>query len=122
MLARDAGGGGRGVGADPRGDPRVLQAGRAADRPVRCEPYLLVAGAAVVRRAAIPCRGCRDTGERNAAGAARSEEHTSELQSLMRNSYAVFCLTKKLKYLRYDNTRRKISSTQQNNYTQLKLN
>src|SRR3546814_6932772 len=26
---------------------------------------------------------------------ARSEEHTSELQSLMRNSYAVFCLTKK---------------------------
>src|SRR3546814_8219888 len=25
----------------------------------------------------------------------RSEEHTSELQSLMRNSYAVFCLTKK---------------------------
>src|SRR3546814_5275632 len=28
---------------------------------------------------------------------ARSEEHTSELQSLMRISYAVFCLTKKLK-------------------------
>src|SRR3546814_6245154 len=26
---------------------------------------------------------------------ARSEEHTSELQSLMRLSYAVFCLTKK---------------------------
>src|SRR3546814_5354647 len=25
----------------------------------------------------------------------RSEEHTSELQSLMRNSYAVFCLRKK---------------------------
>src|SRR3546814_9487997 len=30
-----------------------------------------------------------DTGER------RSEEHTSELQSLMRISYAVFCLKKK---------------------------
>src|SRR3546814_3676642 len=28
--------------------------------------------------------------------AARSEEHTSELQSLMRNSSAVFCLKKKL--------------------------
>src|SRR3546814_575591 len=28
---------------------------------------------------------------------ARSEEHTSELQSLMRNSYAVFCLKKKKK-------------------------
>src|SRR3546814_7074721 len=27
--------------------------------------------------------------------AIRSEEHTSELQSLMRNSYAVFCLKKK---------------------------
>src|SRR3546814_2531913 len=27
--------------------------------------------------------------------AARSEEHTSELQSLMRHSYAVFCLKKK---------------------------
>src|SRR3546814_9403126 len=29
------------------------------------------------------------------SGALRSEEHTSELQSLMRNSYAVFCLKKK---------------------------
>src|SRR3546814_7131251 len=28
----------------------------------------------------------------------RSEEHTSELQSLMRISYAVFCLKKKIKY------------------------
>src|SRR3546814_1141148 len=30
-----------------------------------------------------------------ALNAARSEEHTSELQSLMRISYAVFCLKKK---------------------------
>src|SRR3546814_6666043 len=29
----------------------------------------------------------------------RSEEHTSELQSLMRNSYAVFCLRKKKPYI-----------------------
>src|SRR3546814_7365157 len=29
---------------------------------------------------------------------ARSEEHTSELQSLMRISYAVFCLKKKIKH------------------------
>src|SRR3546814_5376433 len=28
-------------------------------------------------------------------GLSRSEEHTSELQSLMRHSYAVFCLTNK---------------------------
>src|SRR3546814_10607842 len=33
----------------------------------------------------------------------RSEEHTSELQSLMRISYAVFCLKKK-KYTNNDNT------------------
>src|SRR3546814_8205730 len=32
---------------------------------------------------------------REAAAAPRSEEHTSELQSLMRISYAVFCLKKK---------------------------
>src|SRR3546814_7179598 len=32
---------------------------------------------------------------RPAPPAPRSEEHTSELQSLMRNSYAVFCLKKK---------------------------
>src|SRR3546814_10045219 len=31
--------------------------------------------------------------------AERSEEHTSELQSLMRISYAVFCLTKKKTYI-----------------------
>src|SRR3546814_4464880 len=30
---------------------------------------------------------------------ARSEEHTSELQSLMRISYAVFCLKKKKQYM-----------------------
>src|SRR3546814_5209145 len=35
----------------------------------------------------------------------RSEEHTSELQSLMRISYAVFCLKKKNKYTT-DNTER----------------
>src|SRR3546814_3494705 len=33
--------------------------------------------------------------EMEAKGAKRSEEHTSELQSLMRISYAVFCLKKK---------------------------
>src|SRR3546814_9208213 len=33
------------------------------------------------------------------AGMDRSEEHTSELQSLMRISYAVFCLKKKKKQI-----------------------
>src|SRR3546814_9405825 len=35
------------------------------------------------------------TGDNPSASADRSEEHTSELQSLMRHSYAVFCLKKK---------------------------
>src|SRR3546814_3340157 len=34
----------------------------------------------------------------------RSEEHTSELQSLMRISYAVFCLKKKKKNQKHNNT------------------
>src|SRR3546814_8572424 len=35
------------------------------------------------------------TGKKRVESLRRSEEHTSELQSLMRNSYAVFCLKKK---------------------------
>src|SRR3546814_10358017 len=35
----------------------------------------------------------------------RSEEHTSELQSLMRNSYAVFCLHKKHSHQSTNNRR-----------------
>src|SRR3546814_3105669 len=43
-------------------------------------------------------RLCGHFGKRHLAilvGVGRSEEHTSELQSLMRISYAVFCLKKK---------------------------
>src|SRR3546814_8521236 len=40
----------------------------------------------------------RVIGELRAAKAERSEEHTSELQSLMHISYAVFCLKKKTQY------------------------
>src|SRR3546814_3353967 len=43
-------------------------------------------------------RGNRGRGDRLAQAGPRSEEHTSELQSLMRISYAVFCLKKKKKY------------------------
>src|SRR3546814_2202083 len=43
---------------------------------------------AVVAHSSIPSLGSRE--------ASRSEEHTSELQSLMRISYAVFCLKKKI--------------------------
>src|SRR3546814_7513418 len=50
---------------------------------------------------------CLLDGHRNRPVAARSEEHTSELQSLMRISYAVFCLNKKKKQndIRYTNTK-----------------
>src|SRR3546814_7068441 len=40
------------------------------------------------RRRSVQCRKCAEYLQ-------RSEEHTSELQSLMRISYAVFCLKKK---------------------------
>src|SRR3546814_9330709 len=42
-------------------------------------------------------RGCASGGGECAARLAGSEEHTSELQSLMSPSYAVFCLKKKKK-------------------------
>src|SRR5213083_3121013 len=46
------------------------------------------------RPARRPAPGCSSCG---ATGSARSEEHTSELQSLAVISYAVFCLKKKKK-------------------------
>src|SRR3546814_1429651 len=48
---------------------------------------------------------------RPAAFVARSEEHTSELQSLMRISYAVFCLkkTKKQNHVRMQGTPKNIT-------------
>src|SRR3546814_3556697 len=54
------------------------------------------------RRSAVSSRVSRDV--------TRSEEHTSELQSLMRISYAVFCLKKKHKH-------KKIHNTHTNNHT-----
>src|SRR3546814_8160021 len=42
---------------------------------------------------------CAPASIRSATLRMRSEEHTSELQSLMRISYAVFCLKKKNKHI-----------------------
>src|SRR3546814_5701685 len=44
--------------------------------------------------------------------AIRSEEHTSELQSLMRISYAVFCLKKKTQKQKYKNIQNRNIKTQ----------
>src|SRR3546814_6066599 len=49
---------------------------------------------------------------RRPSGRRRSEEHTSELQSLMRISYAVFCLKKKKLKLRTNTIQMKKYKTQ----------
>src|SRR3546814_2843458 len=51
------------------------------------------------RFAFLRYRGAENSapGDRHVVARVRSEEHTSELQSLMRISYAVFCLKKKKK-------------------------
>src|SRR3546814_3546265 len=54
-------------------------------------------GTGVGRRGEGPVARIDPQGERIPLGQRRSEEHTSELQSLMRISYAVFCLKKKKK-------------------------
>src|SRR3546814_8311151 len=80
-------------GRDPRGSERAGP-GLAERR------HTGGAGLAGARRAkrqgeprGIPGRELHRPGDRRPA--ARSEEHTSELQSLMRISYAVFCLKNK---------------------------
>src|SRR3546814_3188171 len=50
---------------------------------------------AIVKQDAICRRLMGVPGVGAVTALARSEEHTSELQSLMRSSYAVFCLKKK---------------------------
>src|SRR3546814_8380914 len=73
--------------------------GRAGDRlalarAILCTPRWAGNGAADEGDGGAPCRPRSRCGRR---ARARSEEHTSELQSLMRISYAVFCLKKKKK-------------------------
>src|SRR3546814_4117483 len=82
-------------------DSTSQSATAAGDGAARCSDRGLGAG-----RAAGGARNRRRSGHRrhriapaldrsDRPGAGRSEEHTSELQSLMRISYAVFCLKKK---------------------------
>src|SRR3546814_7326503 len=47
----------------------------------------------------VSTMGLLNMGQGEGSQIIRSEEHTSELQSLMRISYAVFCLKKKKKYI-----------------------
>src|SRR3546814_1670027 len=72
----------------------------------------LLAIQAVIARCKPTTFGCPERSPRNAVArlvqaakwSLRSEEHTSELQSLMRISYAVFCLTQKTRTHTYKYT------------------
>src|SRR3546814_2567603 len=74
-------------------------------KPVRTKRQILgiadhAVHAMVPKRVRVQLKlGVKELRSRSAVhdGQARSEEHTSELQSLMRISYAVFCLKKKKK-------------------------
>src|SRR3546814_4884959 len=89
------------VDTQGRGLDRITETGIVFDGveyPVDCIIFAtgFESGTNYARRAAMEVRG-RD-GKRmtdHFANGMRSEEHTSELQSLMRISYAVFCLKKK---------------------------
>src|SRR3546814_4610124 len=71
------------------------------DRVVAAGPGVVVFGLQAERGADHRAEGdvfelaAERLDERHRRDDVRSEEHTSELQSLMRISYAVFCLTKK---------------------------
>src|SRR3546814_9245497 len=86
----------------------VDAAGKAAvdlqivDRQPREQRQAGIAGAEIVDRDRAAERAdLRQLRRRARRVAERSEEHTSELQSLMRISYAVFCLKKKRNMKKY---------------------
>src|SRR3546814_2653464 len=81
------------LGAQEFGEPRM----RRLDLPARRPAMVGEVVAAAVREGEVDERAeaVRCGGKPGSVVAHRSEEHTSELQSLMRISYAVFCLKKK---------------------------
>src|SRR3546814_9191072 len=89
----------------PMAAPRLARAGKHAAQPiaVTMAPITPALSAVRVRGLGMDMGMALDASVLNGGGVARirrgaderSEEHTSELQSLMRNSYAVFCLQKK---------------------------
>src|SRR3546814_1978870 len=76
-----------------------------SSRPVHCSTMCQLAKAAITTSSTVTARTVfasspshlshgKSAGSGISIAAARSEEHTSELQSLMRHSYDVFCLKK----------------------------
>src|SRR3546814_6863243 len=84
---------------DGNRDPqrKACRQARAAVRRARPVPGSHANGAPLLAPEISLCRQGKAAGAWRVSGghAGRSEEHTSELQSLMRISYAVFCLKKK---------------------------
>src|SRR3546814_8131653 len=66
-------------------------------RKIRCQSILVQISRQTLHKL-LPLRSAAQ-----AYGLGRSEEHTSELQSLMRISYAVFCLKKKKQHTNKNN-------------------
>src|SRR3546814_9915010 len=79
--------------------PKLENGDRAGPRPYGKRPQnsyqALLRGDCTIVQNHSASKLSRHNQERMRHIPARSEEHTSELQSLMRISYAVFCLTKK---------------------------
>src|SRR3546814_9636522 len=82
------------------GEPGLELVGRAVLQAIDAHPRVEIGvrvldQPAGLERAQMTAHRRRREAERTRALAGRSEEHTSELQSLLSNSYAVFCLKKK---------------------------
>src|SRR3546814_9445147 len=75
----------------------IIHSGQPAAAPMRPATTAMPAEKAQVK-------GRKHSAKSPIATKDRSEEHTSELQSLMRISYAVFCLKKKKKQIRIQNS------------------
>src|SRR3546814_9778982 len=96
-----------------RGTRGIVGVGQLRDADIGVDPAFLHAAArwCVIARGGQAKRGGvgqrqhrlhRSLAEAAFAHHQRSEEHTSELQSLMRISYAVFCLKKKINTKEYN--------------------
>src|SRR3546814_7046605 len=77
--------------------PEGRLSGEVARRSIEAEAGVLQRPAAAMSRPAGGNRRLVGPSDHRLDGGMRSEEHTSELQSLMRISYAVFCLKKNRK-------------------------
>src|SRR3546814_8426165 len=73
---------------EPEAELAKLLEGRVAGEPQKCIPLSTARSSQIIDKTAIVYK---------VGSTLRSEEHTSEIQSLMRISYAVFCLKKQEK-------------------------